>query len=230
MYLYNKEMFDKFKFKFDGLENIQKSYSQCLQEMFVLAVLNGKREGIFLEVGAYQPQFISNTFLLESGFGWKGISIDIERMTESMFNRSSRTCTFILSDALKVDYAKVLHENGMKERVDYLSLDIEPSINTFECLKLMPFDEFRFSVITYETDYYDPATEDSVSEMVRTESRKMLTENGYILINGNVSNLDNEHPFEDWYIDGDLFDDKVIERFQRKEDSPLAAHLYMLEE
>ena len=64
MFLYKKNMYNSFKYKFDGLENIEQSYSQCLQEMFVLASLNGKQKGTYLEIGANQPVFINNTYLL----------------------------------------------------------------------------------------------------------------------------------------------------------------------
>lgn len=47
--------------------------SQLRQELFVLAVLGGKRGGFFVEFGATNGQHLSNTLLLEQHMGWTGI-------------------------------------------------------------------------------------------------------------------------------------------------------------
>ena len=46
-----------------------------------------------------------------------------------------------------------LRKNYPKQ-IDYLSLDIDPSEATLAALKKLPLDEYRFSVITYETEVY----------------------------------------------------------------------------
>jgi len=229
MYLYDRKQFDKFKFKFPGLEKIDKSYSQSLQDMFVLAVLKGKRDGTFLEIGSDGPHFINNTFLLESKFGWRGISIDINAGAMNQFKDSGRTAHFILGNALDVDYEEALSSNGFDSQIDYLSLDLEPNSQTLECLKRLPLDKYRFSVITYETDAYDTNAPEGFegSQKRRDESREILQSYGYVLINGNISNLDNDHPFEDWYVDPNVIDESIISLMKREDDSALAAHLYM---
>ena len=52
---------------------ILKSKSQNYQDLFVLSELNMKHDGFFVEFGATNGIDISNTFLLEDEFGWKGI-------------------------------------------------------------------------------------------------------------------------------------------------------------
>lgn len=52
---------------------IGSSSSQILQDIFVLHVLNHKREGYFVEFGATDGVEKSNTHLLEKEFGWTGI-------------------------------------------------------------------------------------------------------------------------------------------------------------
>lgn len=221
MFTYTSEMKSKTKFKFEN--NIVRNYSQALQDMFVLSVLNGKSNGVFLEIGAHDPIECSNTYLLEKDFSWTGVSLDILDLT-SRFSIRKNT-KFIQANAITFDYSSVLNNN----RIDYLSLDIEPNYNTLSCLKNLPHDTYRFSVITYETDFYDPAQSVENNLAVRTESRSFLENLGYVRVNGNVSNLDNEHPFEDWYIDSTFFDSAIIEKFKRESDAPLAAHLYMLD-
>ncbi len=47
--------------------------SQLGQDLFVLRALGWKRDGYFVEFGATNGRLLSNTWLLEQRFGWKGI-------------------------------------------------------------------------------------------------------------------------------------------------------------
>jgi hypothetical protein len=224
MYLYKKEMYKNARYKFPGLENIEQNYSQCFQDLFVLAALNGKRDGTFLEIGGFHPSFISNTYLLEKDFGWSGTSIDIDINLAPAFKQVRPKTFFIGEDAVALDYERLLLTT---KRVDYLSLDIEPSSQTLACLKNLPLKKTRFSVITYETDVYDPTTPIEKSEQIRQESRDILKSFGYKMIVGNISNLTDDAPFEDWYIDEDFTPEFIKNKFEYS-DVPLASHKYML--
>jgi hypothetical protein len=228
MYTYTKEMYDKFKFKFDGLENIERNWSQCFQDLLVLAVLNGQCEGTFLEIGAHDSHFLSNTLLLESQFYWNGISIDIDVNSANSFMRNNRKAKFILNDALKINYKEILKPYG--NVLDYASIDIEPNINTLNCLKLLPLDDVKFKVISYEHDVYSPETSKEYNEAIRQESRSILQSHGYVLVAGNISNLTDDAPFEDWYICEEYFVPEIINKFKRDNDNPIASHKYMLME
>lgn len=223
MFTYTSDMKSKLRFDFDN-NKVSRNFSQALQDMFVLSVLNGKSAGTFLEIGAHDPVECSNTNLLEHSYGWSGMSFDILDLSGRFSSRPKTK--FVCADAINYDYRTGLKANYDTNRIDYLSLDIEPNYNTLACLKNLPHDSYRFSVITYETDVYDPSQSKENNESVRRESREFLKGLGYALVNGNVSNLDNEHPFEDWYIDSTFFDRSVIEKFTRISDEPLAAHLY----
>jgi FkbM family methyltransferase len=50
--------------------------SQYGQDLFVLDVLGGMRDGFFLDSGAADGVLSSNTYLLESSYGWKGICVE----------------------------------------------------------------------------------------------------------------------------------------------------------
>jgi hypothetical protein len=192
-------------------------------------VLDGKENGTFIEIGANQPIYINNTYLLESKFGWRGISIDMDSEFKTAFSNYKRTSRFILNNALDVDYEKEFILSNFPKQIDYLSLDIEPSIQTLNCLKKLPLDNYRFNVITYETDFYDQSIGKAQAESIRAESREILLSKGYTLINGNVSDLLDSYPFEDWYVDSTSIDPQIINRFKRASDEPLAAHKYMLD-
>jgi len=55
------------------LKLIPHSQAQLRQDLFVLSELSLKRGGFFVEFGAASGKELSNTWLLEKYFGWKGI-------------------------------------------------------------------------------------------------------------------------------------------------------------
>ena len=199
--IYTEDKFDRLKYKFDGSDNIVNNYTQAFQDIFVLTMLNGKKNGNYLEIGTDNPVNISNTFLLESVFNWKGLSIDISKNEDF---ENIRKNSYLITDALNIDYLELLNNYKFSSQIDYLSLDIEPNYNTFGCLRKLPLDKFRFSVITFEHDFYggDPYN-------VREESRKYLTSFGYKLVATNISNKGINYPFEDWYVDPNVISEDI---------------------
>jgi len=192
------------KYKFPGLNVIQQNYSQTFQDMFVLTMLNGKRNGTFLEIGAQDPIEISNTYLLESVFGWHGISIEIDNKFSEL-HKKYRTNTFVCDDALKLDYTKILA--NYSRQIDYLQVDIDNS--AYDCLMDLPLVDYRFSVITFEHDAYRTAQ----GSYTRQASRSLLRKYGYTLIAGNISNISHDDVYEDWWVDPKVVDSKLIEMF-----------------
>ena len=63
--IYNNSKFETLRFKFTGSETIERNYSQCYQDMFVLTLLDGKTNGTYLEIGSADPYYGNNTALLE---------------------------------------------------------------------------------------------------------------------------------------------------------------------
>jgi FkbM family methyltransferase len=55
------------------------SRAQLCQDLFVLIERSGKRAGYFVEVGAADGEHLSNTWLLEKRFGWRGILAEPNR-------------------------------------------------------------------------------------------------------------------------------------------------------
>jgi len=55
------------------LAHLHASRAQLRQDLFALSALDFKREGFFVEFGATDGVDLSNTYLLEKGFGWTGI-------------------------------------------------------------------------------------------------------------------------------------------------------------
>lgn len=171
-----------------------KSYSETYQDIFVLTMLDGKHGGKFLEIGAQDPIRISNTYLLETEFGWNGISIDIDKSVEPL-HKSHRNNTFICGNALALNYAGIL---GNTKQIDYLQIDIDPAIKSYNCLKILLMeDKYRFSVITFEHDAYVGGD----GPYVRDASRKLFERYGYMMVAGNITNGNPNTAYEDWFVD-----------------------------
>lgn len=218
--VYTVEKHSRLKHKFPGSEEIQRNYSQCHQDLFVLSMLDGKRNGTYFEIGANDPINISNTYLLEKSFDWKGLSIDI---VENQHYKLVRKNGYLVADALRTNYLELFEKYEFPKQIDYLSVDIEPSINTFTALKKLPHKDYRFSVITFEHDYYsgDPYN-------VLPESREFLKSLGYKLVGTNLSCEGTDYPYEDWYVDPNVVSNEIIEKFFKDDDSVINGDTYIL--
>lgn len=208
---YDKDRYLPFKLKFDGCKDIEKNYAQVFQDMFVLFVHNGKRNGTYLEIGGGDPHHLNNTYLLESSFDWSGVSVEINEALCSKWKE--RKNTIICNDAVTINYKKLLNENFDSFEIDYLQLDCEPSKTTFEALLSIPFDTHKFAVITYEHDYYNDMT-----RSYRDKSRKYLKMCGYELVFSNIAPTP-WSPFEDWWVHPDLVDMTRIKKIKKTDDT-----------
>jgi FkbM family methyltransferase len=70
-----------------------KNHSQLGQDLWVLEKLRYKRNGFFVEAGACDGVYLSNTFLLEKIYGWKGICCEPNIQYYEML-QINRNCIF----------------------------------------------------------------------------------------------------------------------------------------
>ena len=220
---YQQRKHDKLRFKFPGSDKIKNNHSQAFQDMFILAATQGKTNGLYLEIGAQQPFYQNNTALLETKYDWDGISIEILSDLCNQFARERKN-QIICKDATTIDYMKLLDNFDKGTDFDYLQLDVEPSKTTFECLLAMPFEKYRFGIITYEHDHYVDMT-----GSYRDKSRKYLKLMGYEMLVANVSPNDNS-PFEDWWYHPDLIDPEVVNRMKSVSNETVNVVKYMFED
>lgn len=204
---YKSEMWSRLRYQFKGSGEIKKTHGQVYQDLFVLACLDGKRNGRYLEIGSAGPYYGNNTAVLEEDFGWHGVGIDFDEKFVKDY-REKRKNPIIQANALEVDYASLLNELAVDGVVDYLQLDCEPSSVTYDIMTKIPFDKFKFAVITYEHDHYMDR-----SKSYRHKSREFLTSRGYELVVSDV-NPEGHSSFEDWYVHPDLVDRKIINRMK----------------
>lgn len=180
-------------------------YSQAWQDEFVANILNFKKNGYFIDIGSSDGINQSNSYFFESELKWQGICVEMgPGYTEHYKN--NRSCIFLNEDATQVNYKKILSKECFPKQIDYLSVDIDE--NSMKALNVLPFDEYKFSVLTIEGDAY------RLGDTMKNQERELLRFHGYYLLFsifvplgcGSGPNL----PFEDWWIDPKMFNMKKI--------------------
>jgi hypothetical protein len=175
-----------------------KMYSNSAQD-FVLNLLDNKTGGYYVELGAFHSTIGSETNRLERDHAWNGVSFEIVPELHAEFI-SNRKNPCILGDARTFDYVSYFKENNFPKQIDFLQVDIdagyEPSTGraidpycSLQGLMAIPWNHYRFSVITFEHDFamniHAAAQRDAVREI-------ML---GYDYF------LAGRLPHEDWWFD-----------------------------
>ena len=205
---YRKEHLKNLRHQFCGAEKIEQNYSQAFQDIFVLSMLNGKRNGTYVEIGGYDATKDSNTYLLETQFDWTGVAVEIQQDRVDAYN-VIRKNKCLCADAVNLNYEALFAERGFPKQIDYLQVDIEPPQQTLNALLRLPHDSYRFSVITFETDVY--CGDSSPQE----KAAKFLVALGYELVIRDV--VYGMWPFEDWYIDPRVIDPKLVRLFRQRD-------------
>lgn len=188
---------------------LKNSHSQAYQESFVMSMLGNKANGFYVEVGGYDAKSLSNTYVLETEYNWRGFALEIDSKKANKYT-SQRKNPCIAADAINFDYRKAFKEFSAPNQIDYLQLDIEPAPNTLACLYKIPMN-YRYSVITFEHDLYADPIKHTV---IKHSAREYLQGFGYKLIVSNVYAPKNvPSPFEDWYVDPQVVDESVYSKF-----------------
>ena len=170
-----------------------------MQESFALSMTQGKRNGFYVELGSADPYIESNTWLLESEFGWKGLALEIDKELAKKYNLSDRWNKCINADALTFDYLSYFRDHDFPKTIDFLQIDIDGHDNGKCLLALLalPMLQYRFSVITIEHDL----SQDYKRVSMRDAQREILSSLGYKLIGQTLG--------EDWWIDPKSVNDEA---------------------
>jgi hypothetical protein len=169
-----------------------------LQE-FVLKMTSNKKEGTFVEIGAFHSQLGSNTHILEKHFSWKGVAFDIEKKFAVEYNQN-RINPCILTDAVNFNYQDYFRENNFPKQIDFLQIDIDNGFDDTGCeynttikalltLIGIPLNHYRFSVIAFEHE----TLMNFKNSTVRDAQREILSGLGYVLVK--------RWSYEDWWVD-----------------------------
>ena len=164
--------------------NQHESYSQFFQDMWVLQKTNQKRGGFFVEFGATDGIYLSNTLQLEKDFGWTGILAE----PDPSWHRS-----LVANRMAKIDKRCVLDQSGLL--VKFASAK-SPSLSS--------------TVDTMSNDEHAQARrENTVIDVETVSLNDLLSDHGaprcidYIAVDteGTEYKIMNEFDFDRWTVD-----------------------------
>jgi hypothetical protein len=187
------------------------SHSTNLQESFVISVLKEKKNGYYVELGSGKPNYVNNTYLLETILNWKGIGLDINcEANVKMYNALRKNDCFCL-DAITFDYKNYFEKNNFPKQIDFLQIDLDNgpeecipdnfahtdyvdnitknSSGNLLALINIPLTTYRFSIIIFEHEYMT----NYKNQSIRDAQREILSSLGYKLIVDTGA--------EDWWVD-----------------------------
>ncbi len=173
-------------------------FSQSGQDQFAYNLIGIK--GYYLEIGAHHPIINSNTYKLEKECGWKGISVEFDKSFIPDWKKcNERKNEVIWDDAFNIDYDALLTSKGAPKRINYLSCDIEPPINTFNILKKIINSGLSFDFISFEHDKYNEGRKyDDLSY-------DFLNQNNYKIAVKDVYSRNKKNKiYETWYVNKDI--------------------------
>lgn len=189
--------------------------SQVGQDEWVCSMLNNKKNGYFLEIGAYDGIHFSNTYHLETELGWDGVCVEagaraFKKLLENRkclclhraIGGDNKTVNFIEEGEIggvssygdqeveMITMEWLLSVVDAPKYIDYISLDVEGY--EYEALLKFPFEEYGVGLWTIEhNSYLDEG-------ILRDRIRFIMTDNGYKIYRKDIEC--GGLAFEDWYI------------------------------
>ena len=219
------ELIKSFSYEFatEILECWSESKAQLRQDLFVLNELQFKREGFFVEFGATNGIDLSNTFLLEKKFNWRGILAEPARCwheelmknrsciinTDCVWHESGRTIQFI--EASEGELSTIhgyegndLHSSKRNESMvyDVSTISLIELLHKYDCPKKIDYlsidtEGSEFDILrTFPFDEFtfSVITVEHNYSSTREPIQKLLKLNGYVHVNQEIS------MFDDWFV------------------------------
>jgi len=230
-----KPYFDKFLIvdRTEGnlWEVFQESRSQFGQEIFVLALLNWKKGGYFVEFGALDGVTHSNTLMLEKRYGWSGLLAEPAKEWHEVL-RLNRNCDIderaVWSESGHEVLFRVTSARGLSTIDQYWDSDghagLRKAVDLYPVKTVSLADLLETHKAPTEIDYLSIDTEGSELDVVnkfpfdrydisiisvehnysknRDAISEILRENGFVRLFEDLSQID------DWYVKRSLIQDR----------------------
>lgn len=150
------------------------SFSQLKQDLDVIRFYDNKRNGFFIEVGASDGIQLSNTYLLETLFEWKGICCEPipEKFKNLVKNRPNSIC---ISDAVFNHTGSILFDisnngdmySGIPDYIDCHKKKVDANKTTIEVQTTTLLDVLNNSNAPSFIEYMSLDTEGSEFEILK---------------------------------------------------------------
>lgn len=208
------------------LQLLEKSRSQLLQDLFVLDETGFKRDGFFVEFGAANGIDLSNTYLLETEFGWRGILAEPARRWRSALQANRRAalefdCVWSASgESITFNETEVgefstieqfsfsdvhRHQRGSGQRYDVRTISLSDLLARHGAPRHIDYLSIDTEGSEYDileafdfgTHHIDIITVEHNFTANRDRIHDLLTGHGYARVRETLSD------FDDWYVHRD---------------------------
>lgn len=213
--------------------------SQFSQEILVLAILDWKRTGYFVEFGALDGVTHSNTWLLENKYGWNGLLAEPAREWHETLKKN-RKCRIderaVWSSSGRQLNFRVTSAKGLSTLDQYWNADkhaqSREAVETYPVPTVSLKDLFEFHNVPNKIDFLSIDTEGSELDIIREfpfnkydisiitiehnfsanreEIYQLMVANGFLKVFEDLSQVD------DWYVKRSLLEGRVF----RNEEGP----------
>jgi FkbM family methyltransferase len=151
------------------------SHSQLGQDLEVIRFYNNKENGFFIEIGASDGLILSNTYLLETQYNWKGICCEpipnnFENLVknrpnsicykEAVYNQSGLTLTFNIAN----NYDLL---SGIAEHIDTHKSSVDSNKTTIQVQTISLLDVLDNANAPSFIEYMSLDTEGSELEILK---------------------------------------------------------------
>jgi FkbM family methyltransferase len=223
---YKSKSFDITFIKHMRLENIHNilkyidlSQSQHKQDLFVLNELNFKKKGFFIEFGAADGKYLSNTYLLEKEFIWSGILVEPARIfhekllinrnciidNNCVWKNSNSKLRFIETNRPELSMLKQFEnldsiDRSYKNIYDVETISLNDLLIKYQAPKIIDYlsidtEGSEYDILCNFKNYqFKIITCEHSFDEKRILVNKLLLKNGYIQTFEEISKVD------DWYI------------------------------
>ncbi len=72
-------------------------FGHSAEDATLLRIFTNKKDGYYVDIGAFHPRVYSNTFLFYKNHGWSGINVDASADTIALFNKEMPKDTNVLA-------------------------------------------------------------------------------------------------------------------------------------
>ena len=196
------------------------SKSQIYQDLFILYFSKNKKNGKFIEIGGGNGVDLSNSYLLEKKYKWRGIICEPEKKSQRKIlnkrsaklekrpitNKSEKNKIFYVNEDTYQSSLIVGTKYNSKLKVDTISLNhllkknkiynqvdyisIDTEGNEFDIIKNFNFKKYKVNFFTIEHNF---------DKKKREKIFKVMKKNKYERVFKNISYMD------DWYVKTKIF-------------------------
>ena len=210
------------KQNYSDIQDSEKSHSQIGQDLKVLKFYKNKRNGYFIEAGANDGIKLSNTYLLEKNYNWRGICVEPVpvvfdqlkknrksiNVNKALYDNSKDTVNILLNPednellaGVKEDMDKHKDRLKSKKSIDIKTTTLTELLDKYNAPRYIEYlsldtegSEYKIlNGIDFNKYKFGYINiEHNYTEPRRTNMRKKLEENGYKYYG--------ENSFDDIYI------------------------------